>query len=208
MEQAHAYYVARWSEDMHAVPRFLWNAKMRFGKTFAAYQLAKRMGAKAGTGPDLQARGEDAWRTDIESHVDFDGWKIPVPQLGGQSNPDRRQKKPVVYFGSFQDLWEDKFGNIQGQRTRGFTKQDGTSLSLTNSHFGAWRKTAKELFEVMRRASEREEKLLEDTKRLTDRVAGSARAFGGRNRVPADHDAGLPLSVWHPVQGAGHGRVH
>jgi hypothetical protein len=24
-------------------PRFLWNAKMRFGKTFAAYQLAKKM---------------------------------------------------------------------------------------------------------------------------------------------------------------------
>ena len=24
-----------------AVPRFLWNAKMRFGKTFTAYQLAR-----------------------------------------------------------------------------------------------------------------------------------------------------------------------
>ena len=24
-------------------PRFLWNAKMRFGKTFAAYQLALKM---------------------------------------------------------------------------------------------------------------------------------------------------------------------
>ncbi|HNE05895.1 MAG TPA: GIY-YIG nuclease family protein, partial [Anaerolineales bacterium] len=27
-------------------PHFLWNAKMRFGKTFAAYQLAKKMGWK------------------------------------------------------------------------------------------------------------------------------------------------------------------
>src|SRR5690606_8840417 len=35
----HEYYLSRWAEDMHAVPRFLWNAKMRFGKTFATYQL-------------------------------------------------------------------------------------------------------------------------------------------------------------------------
>jgi len=26
-----AYYQSRWNEDPHAVPRFLWNAKMRFG---------------------------------------------------------------------------------------------------------------------------------------------------------------------------------
>jgi hypothetical protein len=42
----HAYFLSRWAEDMHAVPRFLWNAKMRFGKTFTAYARG-----------DLQARG-------------------------------------------------------------------------------------------------------------------------------------------------------
>src|SRR5262249_46334135 len=26
----HAYFLSRWAEDMHAVPHFLWNAKMRF----------------------------------------------------------------------------------------------------------------------------------------------------------------------------------
>ena len=30
VEQTHAYYMSRWSEDVHAVPRFLWNAKMRY----------------------------------------------------------------------------------------------------------------------------------------------------------------------------------
>lgn len=39
----HAYFHSRWAEDMHAVPRFLWNAKMRFGKTFTSYQLAKSL---------------------------------------------------------------------------------------------------------------------------------------------------------------------
>jgi hypothetical protein len=43
---AYAYYQSRWQEDAGAVPRFLWNAKMRFGKTFTSYQLAKKLDAK------------------------------------------------------------------------------------------------------------------------------------------------------------------
>ncbi|MEX2556225.1 MAG: hypothetical protein WEB06_11395, partial [Actinomycetota bacterium] len=35
-----AAYFAAHAEDAHP-PRFLWNAKMRFGKTFATYQLAQ-----------------------------------------------------------------------------------------------------------------------------------------------------------------------
>jgi hypothetical protein len=46
VEKTHAYYHSIWKEDMHAVPRFLWNAKMRFGKTFSTYQLARKLGAK------------------------------------------------------------------------------------------------------------------------------------------------------------------
>src|SRR5256885_12312413 len=34
VNKTHAYFHSIWNEDMHAVPRFLWNAKMRFGKTF------------------------------------------------------------------------------------------------------------------------------------------------------------------------------
>lgn len=37
------YYQSIWGEDKNAVPRFLWNAKMRFGKTFTAYQLARKL---------------------------------------------------------------------------------------------------------------------------------------------------------------------
>jgi len=39
VEQTWTYYQSRWAEDGQAVPRFLWNAKMRFGKTFTSYQL-------------------------------------------------------------------------------------------------------------------------------------------------------------------------
>ncbi|MBT7112368.1 MAG: GIY-YIG nuclease family protein, partial [Candidatus Marinimicrobia bacterium] len=34
------------NENPDKTPHFLWNAKMRYGKTFATYQLAKKMGWK------------------------------------------------------------------------------------------------------------------------------------------------------------------
>ena len=48
VNKTHTYFHSIWNEDMNAVPRFLWNAKMRFGKTFTSYQLAKKLGANGG----------------------------------------------------------------------------------------------------------------------------------------------------------------
>lgn len=39
-------YFKSYKRENNKPPHFLWNCKMRFGKTFAAYQLAKRMGWK------------------------------------------------------------------------------------------------------------------------------------------------------------------
>ena len=44
VEKAIGYFKSFKAENTGAPPHFLWNAKMRFGKTFAAYQLAKKMG--------------------------------------------------------------------------------------------------------------------------------------------------------------------
>ena len=43
VRKTYAYFHSIWKEDGDASPRFLWNAKMRFGKTFTAYQLAKKL---------------------------------------------------------------------------------------------------------------------------------------------------------------------
>lgn len=37
-----AYFKSFKKENKDRTPHFLWNAKMRFGKTFASYQLAKK----------------------------------------------------------------------------------------------------------------------------------------------------------------------
>jgi len=146
VEQTHAYYMSRWSEDMHAVPRFLWNAKMRYGKTFTTYQLARKMGAKRVLVLTFKPAVEDAWQTDLESHVDFDGWQY----LSRKSEADPTQideRKPVIYFGSFQDmLGKDRHGNIKA-RNEWLHAVNWDLVVFDEYHFGAWRETAKELFE-------------------------------------------------------------
>ena len=142
----HAYFHSRWEEDMHAVPRFLWNAKMRFGKTFTTYQLARKLGAKRVLVVTFKPAVEDAWQTDIESHVDFDGWQY----LSRNSDLDPTEinpRKPVVYFGSFQDLLgRDKTGNIK-PKNEWLHTVNWDLVVFDEYHFGAWRDTAKELFE-------------------------------------------------------------
>jgi dethiobiotin synthetase len=91
---------------------------MRFGKTFTAYQLAKKLGAKRVLVVTFKPAVEDAWRTDMESHVDFDGWQY-LSRSSGSDPTQTDDDKPVVYFGSFQDLLgRDAAGNISCSKVR------------------------------------------------------------------------------------------
>ncbi len=146
VHKTHAYFHSIWQEDMHAVPRFLWNAKMRFGKTFAAYQLAKKLGAKRVLVVTFKPAVEDAWQTDLESHVDFDGWQY-LSRTSGKDPTQVDRRKPVVYFGSFQDLLgRDAAGNIK-PKNEWLHRVKWDLVIFDEYHFGAWRDTAKELFE-------------------------------------------------------------
>ena len=90
---------------------------------------------------------EDAWQTDLESHADFDGWQYLSSATGG-SPDDADKTRPLVYFGSFQDL-------LGRDRKTGLIKAKNEWVHTTNwdlvifdeYHFGAWRESAKELFE-------------------------------------------------------------
>ncbi len=146
VNKTHAYFHSIWQEDMHAVPRFLWNAKMRFGKTFAAYQLAKKIGAKRVLVVTFKPAVEDAWRSDLESHVDFNGWQYLSRQSGGDPRVVNH-RKPVVYFGSFQDLLgRDTAGNIK-PKNEWIHAINWDLVVFDEYHFGAWRDNAKDLFE-------------------------------------------------------------
>ena len=160
VDKTHDYFHSIWKEDMHAVPRFLWNAKMRFGKTFTSYQLAKKLGAKRVLVVTFKPAVEDAWQTDLESHVDFDGWQYQSRSSG--SDPTKvSASKPLVYFGSFQDLLgRDDAGNIK-PNNEWLHKVKWDLVVFDEYHFGAWRETAKELFEGEEDAVSKKEAKLE-----------------------------------------------
>ncbi len=140
------YYQSIWAEDANTVPRFLWNAKMRFGKTFTTYQLAKKLQTKRVLVLTFKPAVEDAWTSDLENHVDFDGWQYLSRSTGGDPTQIDRTK-PVVYFGSFQDLLgRDAAGNIK-PRNEWLHAVNWDLVVFDEYHFGAWRDTAKELFE-------------------------------------------------------------
>jgi hypothetical protein len=167
VEKTHEYFHSIWKEDMHAVPRFLWNAKMRFGKTFASYKLAQKLGARRVLVVTFKPAVEDAWQADIESHVDFDGWQY----LSKKTNADPRKisaNSPLVYFGSFQDLLgRDNAGNIKA-KNEWLHKIKWDLVVFDEYHFGAWRDTAKELFEGEEEAVAKKEAKLEFAAVLDD----------------------------------------
>lgn len=146
VDKAYGYFQSIWADDADDVPEFLWNAKMRFGKTFATYQLAKRLEAKRVLVITFKPAVEDAWRTDLQSHVDFEGWQYLSRGTGGDPstmNPDY----PLVFFGSFQDLMgRDVAGNFKAKH-RWLTDLAWDLVVFDEYHFGAWRDAAKELFE-------------------------------------------------------------
>ncbi len=160
VNKTHDYFHSVWKEDMHAVPRFLWNAKMRFGKTFTAYQLAKKLGAKRVLVVTFKPAVEDAWQTDLESHVDFEGWQY-LSRNSDRDPTEINPGDPVIYFGSFQDLLgRDAAGNIK-PKNEWLHKVEWDLVVFDEYHFGAWRETAQELFEGEDKAVAKKETALE-----------------------------------------------
>ena len=146
VNKTYSYFRSIWRENSRAVPRFLWNAKMRFGKTFTAYQLAKKLEAKRVLVVTFKPAVEDAWRGDLQSHVDFEGWQY-LSRASAKDPTKADPRRPLVYFGSFQDLLgRDGAGNIKPKN--GWLHRVKWDLVILDEyHFGAWRETAKELFE-------------------------------------------------------------
>ncbi len=128
---------------------FLWNAKMRFGKTFAAYQLAKKMGWKKILVLTFKPAVQSAWESDLKSHVDFAGWQfISSRDLPAQGEPVYDKSRPVVCFGSFQD-YLGKNPSTGGIKTKNewVHTTNWDCVILDEYHYGAWREKAKDLFE-------------------------------------------------------------
>jgi len=141
-----AYFKSFRKENNDKTPHFLWNAKMRFGKTFASYQLAKKMGWTKILVLTFKPAVQCAWEEDLLSHVDFEGWQFI--SRNGLSFEDANTKKPIVCFGSFQDyLGKNDAGGIKA-RNEWVHATNWDCVIFDEYHYGAWRENAKELFEA------------------------------------------------------------
>lgn len=142
-----AYFESYKKENRQEVPHFLWNAKMRFGKTFATYQLAKKMGWKKVLVLTFKPAVHSAWQEDLASHIDFEGWQFISNSGETLDYGDIDKSKPFVCFGSFQD-YLGKNTSTGGIKTKNKwvhdTKWD--CVVLDEYHYGAWRENAKDLF--------------------------------------------------------------
>lgn len=147
VEKTITYFKSFRKENPDKTPHFLWNAKMRFGKTFASYQLAKRMGWKKILVLTFKPAVQNAWEEDLKNHVDFRGWQF-ISRNGTTVN-DADPKRPMVCFGSFQDHL-GKNTSTGGIKTKNewvhATHWD--CIIFDEYHYGAWRDHAKELFEA------------------------------------------------------------
>lgn len=141
VEQTAAYFEK--NADPDNPPHFLWNAKMRFGKTFTTYQLAKRMGWTRVLVLTYKPAVETAWREDLETHVDFAGWRFKGK---GDPPPDLKDPSPLVWFASFQDvLGVDDDGNPK-TKNLGLYDDAWDAVVIDEYHFGAWRDAARSLY--------------------------------------------------------------
>lgn len=147
VEKTISYFTSFKNENKDRTPHFLWNAKMRFGKTFATYQLARKMGWKKVLVLTFKPAVEDAWKEDLLTHVDFQGWQFISKNASEITESDIDKTKPLVCFGSFQDyLGTNKAtGGIKAKNEWVHTTV-WDCIVFDEYHFGAWRENAKDLF--------------------------------------------------------------
>lgn len=159
-------YFAQFRKDNPGKPpRFLWNAKMRFGKTFTSYEFAKAEGYKRVLILTFKPAVADSWREDLETHKDFEGWQF-ISRDTELTYETADKNRPIVCFGSFQDfLGKNDLGGIKAKNE--WVHEINWDLVIFDEyHFGAWRDTAQELFEA------------EDAKERNDNFSSVAEIVG------------------------------
>jgi hypothetical protein len=142
VKQTATYFRAHAKNKKGKAPDFLWNAKMRFGKTFTTYELAKEMGWTRVLILTYKPAVEQAWRDDL-AHRDFAGWRFHTKD---DEDLDVNDLNPLIWFASFQDvLGKDDVGNAK-LKNRDLYKIQWDAVVVDEYHFGAWRDAARSIY--------------------------------------------------------------
>ena len=170
-------------------PHFLWNAKMRFGKTFTAYQLAREMGWRHLLVLTFKPAVKTAWKDDLLTHKDFADWTFVEKQADREFNHVEDGQR-FVCFASFQDvLGTNSAGGIKATN-EWIQAVQWDCIILDEYHFGAWGKNAKEFYNKQDIAA----RIAEETQSLYAEDAASRKEMEARERYDEEL---MPLHTKH-----------
>lgn len=141
-EQEHAVAQAKEYFDTHENGEFLWNAKPRFGKTLASYDLAKRLGTKKVLIVTNRPAIANSWFDDFELFIDGYNFISETSSLTERKTISRDQynqltdKKPFFTFLSLQDLKGSKYFGGMHEKLKWIADMEWDLLIIDEAHDG------------------------------------------------------------------------
>ena len=143
IEKTSSYFKSYKSTE-NKIPHFLWNCKMRFGKTFTTYKLAQKMKWKQILVLTFKPAVENSWYEDLINHIDFADWQFVSRNTINYE--DINKNKPFVCFASFQDfLGKNSAGGIK-IKNKWAHKVNWDCIVLDEYHYGSWRDKARDYY--------------------------------------------------------------
>ena len=142
-----SYFQKERIDNPSATPKFLWNAKMRFGKTYTSIEMSRRMGLRRVLIISFKVEVKDSWKNELLGHVDFADYQwVDVKEKDSVAKCDT--SKPMVAFGSFQDLLgRNDVGGLK-IKNEWIHTINWDLIIFDEYHYGSWRERAKDLFDT------------------------------------------------------------
>jgi len=136
VEQAKEYF------DSHEKGEFLWNAKPRFGKTLASYDLAKKLDARKVLIITNRPAIANSWFDDFEMFIDGYHFISETSSLAERPTITRQQHnlsggdKPQITFLSLQDLKGSKYFGGDFNKLKWVADLEWDLLIIDEAHEG------------------------------------------------------------------------
>lgn len=117
---------------------FLWNAKMRFGKTLTSYELIKESGFKKVLVMTHRPVVEDSWFEDFNKFdMSESGYKFGSKEKGeGSLEKLNKSNSPFIYFKSIQDLRDSQVIGGHYDKNDEFFSTDWDLIIVDEAHEG------------------------------------------------------------------------
>lgn len=144
--------------NSHEQGEFLWNAKPRFGKTLASYDLAKRLNAHKVLIVTNRPAIANSWFDDFEEFIDGYYFISSTSSLAERKSLTREQynaiegtEKPMITFLSLQDLKGSKYFGGSHDKLSWIADLDWDLLVIDEAHEGIDTSRTDAAFDIVKR---------------------------------------------------------